>query len=158
MKSSPFDSFGFRQHLEATLSQAVKTYFAKELEEAAQRKENILKDRTSYWGNESRGWVEEYSLIVEHFRSYGGKHSVRVGVRDTDRTFTIHQYQHRPGEWYVLMDDGHGDRDIGMEGTDLNSLIQQVVVMSIGHAYFEPELLSTPDKSSIKKKPTKRKG
>ena len=44
MKSSPFDSFGFRQHLEATLSQAVKTYFAKELEEAAQRKENILKD------------------------------------------------------------------------------------------------------------------
>lgn len=86
-------------------------------------------------------------------------HGVRVGVRDTERTFTITPNRDG-GKWYVYMDDGDGkgDQDIGMAGTDLNSLIQQVVVMSIGHAYFEPELLSTPDKSSIKKKPTKRKG
>lgn len=72
MKGSPFDTFEFRDHLETTLAQAVKTYFAKETAEAAQRKKNILSHRVNHWYGESRGWTEEYALVVEHYRTFNG--------------------------------------------------------------------------------------
>lgn len=160
MKGSSFDTPGFRRHLEGALTEAVGSYFEKETKEAAKRKVDIQKQRGSYWsGMEHTGWVEEYTLVVDHFRAYGGGHGVRISVRDSDRLFTITPHYNVKGNWTVTLSHGRDEHQLNMERSDnLDSLIQQCVVMAIGEAYLEPELLPEPKPAKVNAKTTKRKG
>jgi len=164
MKGSSFDTPGFRRHLERVLSDSVGEYFAKEARDALNRKKEIQKGRSNQWYSESPGWVEEYALVVEHFRAYGGGHGVRVGVRDSGREFSIRPRFQYHGKvktplWDVYLIAGVSGHLMEMEHTDnLDSLIQQCVVMAIGEAYLEPELLPEPKPAKVNAKTTKRKG
>ena len=142
----------FKAHLDKALKAALTEYQAEEVKRAENAREATKKAR----GHNTIGeWDEQYELNIRHTNRWGF-HNVQIEVRGSTRQYRIQEFS--KGLWRMWIDLSDDESVIVSEPeTDMNSLIQRACIMSLGHAYFEPELWEKPKPAKVKAA-TKRRG